>query len=87
MQTAMEMMTLTEKSNGYRVNFEWIQGSFLLGDYFPSQHENPIKTEEEAWKLAQWFASVTVGKCVNIYVTTEDFNPVKDYENKMIKNR
>lgn len=87
MQTAMGM--INNKPKGFMVHFEWIDRGCLSSDYFPDKHadEPLIETEYEAWKLAHKFARVTKGKACNIYVIDHTFSPVKDYEDREIKNR
>lgn len=74
---------------GFMIHFEHAGDGFLRSDHFPDKHgEEPlIKTEIKAWRLANSFAVNTKGRCINIYVIDQDFNPVKDYENKKIENR
>ncbi len=89
MSKAMDIINKCEKPEGFMVNFEWIKGIGLLGDYFPEKHagERLIETEEVAWDLAARFALRTKGRVVNIYVTDHTFSPVPDYKSKEIKNR
>ena len=89
MQEALAVIGETTKTSGYMVHFERLDGRFLVGDYFPDKHagEPLIETEEEAWKLAKAFASRTRGKCVNLYVTGENFVPVPGYKRQEISNR
>lgn len=75
---------------GFYVVFERVRDKILESDMFPDSQsgEQPIKTEAEAWALAQAFAARTWGKYVNIYVVhAEDFKPVQNAEFKMIRNR
>lgn len=76
-------------NRGFMVSFEWKNGCVLVSDHFPDKHagEKLIETEEEAWELARRFAAQTVGKCVNIYVTKQDFTPVEGYRTKYMGNR
>jgi hypothetical protein len=80
---------INHNPKGYMVNFEHVKHGLLLSDNFPDKHagEELIATEEEAWALAKKFAAKTYNKCVNIYITDENFSPVPDYTIKMIKNR
>jgi hypothetical protein len=73
----------------YMVIFDWVDGCFLRSDHFPDKHsgEPLIASEEEAWRLASQFAQNTVGRCVNIYVIDDKFNPVPDYQSRKITNR
>lgn len=83
------MKIIDNKSKGYMVSFERVEGSVLASDHFPDKHggETLIETEAEAWRWASKFALATYGKCVNIYVTDDTFSPVKGYCEKKIKNR
>ena len=87
LKEAMEI--IGNKPKGFMVHFEKVQGSILASDYFPDKHggEALIKTELEAWELAERFAEVTFGKCIDIYVIDHTFSPVKDYALKKIINR
>lgn len=74
----------------YMVSFEHVEGGMLRSDYFPDKYagEPLIPTEEEAWQLAQRFATATRGKCVNIHIIKGvDFTPVNGYRKRMIENR
>ena len=84
---AWKIIALGPQPKGYRVHFEHVDGSFLRSDYFPDYHESLIDSEERAWELAKLFAEKTVSKCVNVYVVDDRFNPVKNYRQRMIKNR
>ncbi len=78
----------TYKKPGYMISFEKHVGSLLHGDYFPDVHagEKLIKSESEAWDLAQKFASATDPKTyINIYVTDSELKPVPDYRSKIIR--
>ena len=75
------------KPRGYRVNFERVEGKFLVSDHFPERGEPLIEHEEEAWALAGQFAAATYGKCVNIFVIDDRWSPVPGYEKRKIKNR
>ena len=88
MQDAIKIIDDAEKQ-GFMVSFEHAKGGMLLGDYFPDKHagEKLIESEEIAWLLARQFAAKTRGKCVNIYVVDANFNPVKGYRERTIKNR
>ena len=59
----------------------------LIGGYFPERDEPTIESEEKAWELATAFASKTLGRYVDIYVTDADFIPVKSYRDRIIRNR
>ena len=74
-------------NTGFMVDFERKEGNLLHGDHFPAKFsgEELIKTKKRAWRLAKLFAAKTVGKCLNIHIVDEGFNPVPDYET--IKNR
>ena len=90
MQEAMKIMEDAPKPAGFMVHFEHVLGAMLSGDYFPDVRagEQPIATEEEAWKMAQQFAAKTRKRCVNVYVILrEDFTPVQGYSERMIENR
>ena len=90
MQEAMNIMENKPKLAGFMVHFEKIVGAMLHSDYFPDVHagEPPIKTENEAWKMAAQFAAKTHKSCINIYVVRrEDFTPVPDYAQRKIVNR
>lgn len=84
-----EAQKIMNRSAGYMVSFEWTGDGMLRSDHFPDKHagEVLIINEELAWELAKRFAVKTVGRCVNIYVVTADFHPVKNYEKHMIINR
>ena len=62
---------------------EWV----VFSHHFPDKHggEPLIKTEEEAWRLANRFASATGNDIVNIYVVDSQWSPVKDYNLKRIR--
>jgi len=83
------MKIIGKDDSGFMVHFEKVEGAMLCGGYFPDKHdgENLIETAEEAWLLAQRFASKTKGKYVNIYVIDGDFKPVHDYKMRTFKNR
>jgi hypothetical protein len=88
MQDAVKIMEA--KTPGFMVAFEHVGDGFLTSDHFPDVHsgEEPIPTEEEAWRLAARFAAKTHKRCVNIYVIRrEDFTPVPGYHALMIENR
>lgn len=74
---------------GYRVSFDWKDGRFLEGGYFPAGDEPPFPTEEIAWAYAHELANnkVTKNVFVNIKVTYENFTPVPNYDIREIKNR
>ncbi len=83
---AREIMEKKVKK-GFRVSFERVEGIALVSDHFPERDEDPIKTEEEAWRLEDLFAKKTAGGCVNIYVVDEAWKPVPNYKRRMIFNR
>ena len=73
-----------KQPTGYMVSFEVRERSILRSDHFPDKHagEQLIETEEEAWELAMRFHKAAGNDYVNIYVTDQDFNPVKNYNEK-----
>ena len=75
------------KEYGFMVSFEIRKGNILSSDHFPDKHagEILIPTEDEAWKLAQRFASATDSSYVNIYVIDHTFSPVRNYSEKAFK--
>jgi hypothetical protein len=84
MEDAKKIM---EQKIGFYVTFEIIDGAVLTSDHFPENTEELIPTEEEAWDLAQKFASKTQRKCVNIYVLDQDFRPVISYSSRMLNRK
>lgn len=94
-QDAMEIIRKNEKrprlskkpNEGFMVSFEKRMGGVLASHHFPDKHggEPLIKTEEEAWRLANRFASATGNDIVNIYVVDSQWSPVKDYNLKRIR--
>lgn len=76
-----------ERSKGYRVHFERVEGKFLVSDYFPEFNEPLIETEERAWNLAEQFALATYERMVNVYVVDDRFCPVAGYATRKIANR
>ena len=76
---------------GFIVTFEKRANSVLASDHFPDIRggEEPIKGEENAWRLAKKFAAATDNSIVNIYVCYGDgpykFKPVIGYDSKMIR--
>ena len=76
-----------DRQYGYRISFEWYGDGFLRSDYFPERDETLIESENTAWKIAKMFANRMKGKVCNVYVTDQDYMPVREYKNKMIKNR
>jgi hypothetical protein len=87
-EKAMAIINTKRQPKGYMVHFEKVNGSILVSDYFPDKHaEEPlIKTEFEAWTLAQKFANATEPKeYINIYVINEKFEPVNGYFEKTIR--
>jgi len=90
MKMADALKTINRTDNGFVVMFEWAENGLLRNDYFPDVRsgEEPIPTEEEAWRLAYAFAKKTGGKCIYIFVASAtDFSPVYQYREKMIVNR
>lgn len=84
-EDAMDM--IETKESGFMVNFEVREGSILRSDYFPDKHagEELIKTEDEAWELAERFAkAVDASVYVNIYVINHTFHPVQGYDAKKL---
>ncbi len=84
-EEALEIIENKEK--GFMVSFEKRKGGLLISDYFPDKHdgEDLIKTEEEAWDLAERFSKATGDDIVNIYVIDHTFSPVSGYSNKKLK--
>ena len=82
---AMKLIELNEK--GYMVIFEVKEGSVLKSDHFPDTEsgENLIKSEDEAWSLAERFAKATDENICNIYVTDQSYSPVRGYDKKKLK--
>lgn len=78
-----------EMDEGFMVHFEWIAGGILQSDHFPDKRagEELIKDEATAWLMAARFAKATEGKTCNLYVTDKNFNPVKNYQALIIRNR
>lgn len=75
---AREMM---RKAAGYRVHFERREGGMLVSDYFPERDEPAIVDLEDAWKLAEHWATVDPEVYVNVYVVNAlDWTPVAAYE-------
>ena len=88
MEDALQIIESHPK--GFMVAFERREGPFLVSDNFPDVRigEPAIKTEAQAWDMAEKFAAKTVGECVNLYVIRrEDFSPVNGYESRIIANR
>ena len=87
MQEAIDIMN--DKPKGFMVHFEWRDGKFLRGDYFPDKHagEQLIESEDEAWRMAEKFAKKMQGKIVNVYVVNSMFCPISNYRERMIMNR
>ena len=73
-----------KQPTGYMVSFEVREHGILRSDHFPDKHagEQLIKTEDEAWELAMRFHKAAGDDYVNIYVTDQDFHPVKNYNEK-----
>ncbi len=80
--------TTTKKETGFMVSFEKRERGVLCSGYFPDKHadEPLIKSETEAWYLANKFAQATCDNYVNIYVIDHTFSPVKGYANKKLKS-
>lgn len=73
---------------GFMVHCTKKSASGLLAtEYFPdpSFGEELVKTEEEAWILAEEFAAKTKGLYVDIYVVNSHFVPVD--EKRTINNK
>ena len=89
MREALEIICDAERSRGFMVHFDRVEGKFLHGDHFPDKHggEPLIPTEEDAWLMASAFAKRTRGRYVNIYVIDDRFCPVLGYAAKKIENR
>ena len=87
MSVANKIIEQGPSLKGYRVSFEKKEGALLFSDYFPEEDELMIPTEDEAWEIAQKFAEKSHGTYVNIYITDQDYNPVKGYQTKRIRNR
>lgn len=85
---AAERLSLKKKNQpkGFMVGFEKMDGCMFHSNYFPDKHagEKLIKTENEAWKLAERFSKAMGERYVNIYVKDHDFRPVAGYEKRMI---
>ena len=84
-EKAMAIINTKRQPKGYMVSFEKVNGGILASDHFPDKHagEPLIKTESEAWTLAQKFANATEPEeYVNIYVIDDNFNPVNKYFEK-----
>lgn len=84
-----EAEAIIKKANtprGFRVFFDRRCMGVLIGDYFPAGDEPPFDTEEKAWEMALKFAeATTVSEFVNILVVDSLFNPVKGYNEKMLR--
>ncbi len=78
---------IEDHESGFMISFELREGRLLKSDYFPDKHagELLIKTEEEAWELAERFADATDESYVNIYVIDHTFSPVTRYSEKVLK--
>jgi hypothetical protein len=82
-----DAVALMKDRMGYRVHFEKREGAILASDYFPERDEPSIQNVEEAWDLAEKFASIDPSRYVNVYVVQAfDWVPVPDY-NKRALNR
>lgn len=79
--------TTNKKETGFMVSFEKRERNVLCSGYFPDKHagEALIKTEDEAWYLANKFAQATDDTYVNIYVINHTFSPVSGYNDKKLK--
>lgn len=87
MKMAEAVAIMNDKPPGYMVAFERREGGLLCGDHFPDKHggEALIKTEGEAWMLAQRFADKMGERIVNVYVIGSDFVPVNGYRERIIR--
>lgn len=89
MKEAMDIINnnIPPKDKGFMVSYEYRTRNLLVGDHFPDTHggEKLIKSEEEAWKLAEKFAKATGNEYINIYVIDQNFHPVKDYHKRTFK--
>jgi hypothetical protein len=82
-------------TRGNRISFEWFDGRFLKGDYFPERDEALLPNEETAWAWAKAFAEATQnydertakGRPVNIYVIDAEYKPVAGYRERMLRDR
>lgn len=86
MKLSEAMSIIDKKESGYMVHFEKRNGNILSSDYFPDKNENLIKSEDEAWKLAERFANATDENHVNIYVIDHNYKPVFGYEKRKLKS-
>jgi hypothetical protein len=86
-EIALDIINDGEKLKGFRVHYREEKDTDPL--FFPSKlaREVPIKTEEEAWELAEKFAAKTVGRFNDIYVVTQDCIAVKGYKEKTLNKR
>lgn len=83
-----EAKEIIKVTGGYRVSFERVSGSLLLGDHTPDRDEPPFATEDEAWEFAEKLAKATRGNFVNFSVIrATDFTPVPNYRARYIENR
>ncbi len=80
---AMKIIELAEM--GFAIHFEKREGGVLGADYFPDKSEGLIKSEKEAWLLAERFAKSTGEDHVNIFVVDKDYRPVAGYSEKTIR--
>lgn len=88
MKLSEAMSIIDKKESGYMVHFEKRIRNTLSADYFPDKNENEnlIKSEDEAWVLAERFANATDETYVNIYVIDHNFRPVFGYEKRKLKS-
>lgn len=75
----------------FLVHFEWREGKFLRGDYFPDTRagEKPIGSLVRAWSLAASFATAMGEERVcNVYVVNaKNFMPVEGFKTKELLPR
>jgi len=86
MKMAEALAAIREGQKGYIVHFATVvESKVLMSDYFPdiAAGEEPIATEEEAWRLAWDFAAAV--DCVNVFVCNNKFRPVPCHETRMLK--
>jgi hypothetical protein len=87
----MKMIEALEAIRGeprrYIVSFEVRERGMLKSDHFPDvrEGEEGIESLEEAWRLAQAFASARKQDVVNVCVShAENFAPVEGYQERVI---
>lgn len=74
-------------THGFRVHFEKHVKCFYKADYFPDRDEPPLKTEAEAWELAQKFSVAADSSYSNIYVVDgKTRKPVEGYLEKKLRH-